>query len=938
MFRLWSIFSIPLYYLVAFTTHAQAPLVSQFGPHFYAIENLDRVGGDEYHGQGVLRGKTTSLGFAHDSVILAPNTRYREWILQPQTLQVAVAEFVTPASGQRFQLPQFVILPTTSPDQDQDGLHAQAEFILGTDGLRADSDGDGIRDGVEIQQGSNPLDGRPVVTGVIAAADTPGIAVDVSALNGLAAVADSAAGVAIFDVRGINPILAAQVDTPGTALRVAWSGTLVVVADGPGGLAIIETSDPSSAQLIRQVPVGNVTAVAAAGGLAYAGLQAGQVAVIDITTGTVLQRVNVGAPIHDLGIEGGALFVLLPGQLKSFFVAASRLEPMDDIVTSGFPPEGITGSKRLFVGGGVAYVTSYPGFDTINVSDPADMRSLGPAVDRGANSFKHIVANGSGLGLAAVGVNPRNDGTHDLYLYDLSNLADTTRLVTTFVTPDIARAVSVFNGLAYVADSAAGLQVVNYRAFDSQGQPPTISLAADFPLNPAQAEEGKLVRVTAAVTDDVQVRSVEFYINGVLAVADGNFPFEHRFITPQRTASSSSFTVRAVAFDTGGNRAETPLITVQLVPDATPPRLTGQSPDRGQIVGSTDTIAAFFNEPINPATLSPLTFVLTFAGSDAVFGNADDSIITGGTLEYRPALNGAFLHFPDPLPAGVYRPSVRPALADLAGNPLAGATSWEFLVLGSEDADLDGVPDNVEGLMGLDPNNPDSDGDGILDGDEDPDSDGVRTSWELAYGFDPRVRDTNGDGIDDGDEDPDNDRLTSRQEQTARTNPVRSDTDGDGWSDEAEVSGQGDPLDPNIGPRLFLVAGPTISALVTGPNAAEATRVGTVAAHPPLSVLVSGTGVIDSIQLGTVVARPPVGLLAPGSGPFDAISLATVVARPPVTVLGTGVGPLELLNSLGTLIAQPPVNVLVPGTGPASEVPFGLTLALPPVSVRINPE
>ena len=440
------------------------------------------------------------------------------------------------------------------------------------------------------------------------------------------------------------------------------------------------------------------------------------------------------------------------------------------------------------------------------------------------------------------------------------------------------------------------------------------------------------------MSDDVQVRNVEFYVNGTRVVVDGDFPFEHRFITPLRSATISSFTIQAVAFDTGGNRAETPVLTVQLVPDATPPRLVGQSPDRGQIVGSTDTIAAFFNEPIDPATLSGDTFVLTFAGPDDVLGNADDSIVSGGTLEYRSALNAAFLTFPSALAPGIYRPSVRPPIADLAGNPLPREFYWDFLVLGAADADLDGVPDNVEGLMGLNPNNPDSDGDGILDGDEDPDSDGLRTAWELAYGLDPRVNDTNGNGVADGAEDPDNDRLTNQQEQLARTNPARSDTDGDAWSDEAEVSGQGDPLDPNIGPRLFLAAAPPVMTLVTGPNAAEATQLGTVVARPPLRVLVSGVGVLDSVSPGTVFARPPVALLAPGTGPLDTISLGTVVSRPPVTVLSTGLGALELLNNLGTLIAQPPLNLLVPGSGPGSDVPLGVTLALPPVSVRINPE
>jgi hypothetical protein len=62
---------------------------------------------------------------------------------------------------------------------------------------------------------------------------------------------------------------------------------------------------------------------------------------------------------------------------------------------------------------------------------------------------------------------------------------------------------------------------------------------------------------------------------------------------------------------------------------------------------------------------------------------------------------------------------------------------------------------------GLDPRNPDSDGDGILDGDE-----------VNRYGTDPQSGDTDGDGLWDGNE------LF-----TAGTDPLLSDTDNDGVGD-----------------------------------------------------------------------------------------------------------------------------------------------------------
>ena len=134
----------------------------------------------------------------------------------------------------------------------------------------------------------------------------------------------------------------------------------------------------------------------------------------------------------------------------------------------------------------------------------------------------------------------------------------------------------------------------------------------------------------------------------------------------------------------------------------------------------------------------------------------------------------------------------------------------------------------------MDPFNPDTDGNGVLDGDEDPDHDGLPTRWELAFGYDALKADTDGNGILDGQEDPDGDGLNNLGEFAAGTDPRNPDTDGDGWNDEAEVTGGGDPLNP----------------LVT-PNHGFVTR-------PPVKVIAPGVGTTDGLPLNTFVAQPPV--------------------------------------------------------------------------------
>ena len=105
-----------------------------------------------------------------------------------------------------------------------------------------------------------------------------------------------------------------------------------------------------------------------------------------------------------------------------------------------------------------------------------------------------------------------------------------------------------------------------------------------------------------------------------------------------------------------------------------------------------------------------------------------------------------------------------------------------------EDADGDGLVNTKELEYGTDPNDPDTDNDGLSDGEE-----------VLTYGTSPVDHDTDSDGLSDGDEvrkygtsptdaDTDNDGLKDGEEVSSYgTDPATPDTDGDGLSDKEEV-------------------------------------------------------------------------------------------------------------------------------------------------------
>ncbi|MCA9492516.1 MAG: hypothetical protein KC621_21430, partial [Myxococcales bacterium] len=156
--------------------------------------------------------------------------------------------------------------------------------------------------------------------------------------------------------------------------------------------------------------------------------------------------------------------------------------------------------------------------------------------------------------------------------------------------------------------------------------------------------------------------------------------------------------------------------------------------------------------------------------------------------------------------------------------------------------------------LGTDPNDPDSDDDGLIDGreihetqtdpmDDDSDDDGLLDGDEVdTWSSDPNDEDTDGDTLLDGDEvtagtspildDTDGDGLTDDREPLYGTNPTLDDTDGDGLHD-------GDEIGLGTNPNLQDSDGDTLSdgdeVHVHGTN--------------PMSRDTDGDGIPDNIEL-----------------------------------------------------------------------------------------
>lgn len=820
---------------------------------YYAIEDLQ---------SGLVRrGRTEPRGII-TGLILRPDTTYRIRLLLGPTLRFHDQSFVSAGAGQPTYIPYGDNIPFPAMDADGDGIPADGEFVLGTRDDRADTDGDGVGDLIELNNHTDPLDGAPAANGVIASLNTPGLAQDIAALNQLMLVADGPAGLAVVDVTDpLRPKLLQQLDTPGDARGVAAEGTVAAVADGTGGLALVDLLNPGSPVLYAQVPLGGLTrAVALRGGVAYAGLQEGFVVAVDVNSGTELSRVLLpGQPrIEDLAVQGDHLYVWAAGTLHVRSIADGGLDPVVSV------PGGVVGSfserrMRLTLSPGRAYA-AYPSgvvvFDLANPAAPAVLQK-GTTTQIGWKQLVPVLPN---LALATDGTTAANNEPQDVSIYDLGPDGTALNFLGSFVTPGVSHALALNRGFAFLADGAAGLQVINFAPADTAGVPPTLSLTADFSLNPAQLESGQRGRITALAGDDVLVRQVEFFLNDVRVAADSAWPFELALTAPERTAAVTSFRLRVRATDTGGNATELPELTVAVLPDQTPPRILSMAPRADSVVDALNTVTAFFSEPLDFQSVTAARVRLFSAGPDLVFDNADDAPLAG-TVAYSATAFAATLTLPEPLPTGRYRFEVD-GLADLAGNVQAVPRAASFYV----------APGGADG---------------------DPDGDGLTNGEESAAGSSPFALDTDGDGwvdeveIHDG-RDPRNPASHPRT-LVYGLPPLQA-----LLSDPAEV------LPPVPGP---VVAGPPVGVFVVPPE--ELAAAGPFVARPQFEIFVASA--VEDAPAGPFVARPPVQLireldseLAP-QGPW--------IGLPPVSVLRL---PENEAAPAGPHLGRPPVEVLIP--------------------------
>ena len=183
------------------------------------------------------------------------------------------------------------------------------------------------------------------------------------------------------------------------------------------------------------------------------------------------------------------------------------------------------------------------------------------------------------------------------------------------------------------------------------------------------------------------------------------------------------------------------------------------------------------------------------------------------------------------------------------------------------DSDQDGLLDEDEYVLGTDPYNADTDGDGVIDSQDadsfnrsDSDQDGLVDADEVQLGTDPYNADTDGDGIIDSQDedsfrgvpsgDSDGDGVPDDLEVQLGTSPTNPDTDGDGFSDFDELVFVGsDPTNSDTnGDGILDSSDPTARQDIDGDGLSdgfERNYLGTDPANPDTD----GDGVTDFVEV-----------------------------------------------------------------------------------------
>ena len=227
--------------------------------------------------------------------------------------------------------------------------------------------------------------------------------------------------------------------------------------------------------------------------------------------------------------------------------------------------------------------------------------------------------------------------------------------------------------------------------------PPTVSITA--PSSGATYTTPASITITANASDsDGTVSKVEFYQGATKLGEDTGAPYSYTW----SAVGAGSYSLTAKATDNGGATSTSGAVSVTVNPVNQPASVTIDS-----FTVSPSTITTGLSATLSWTT-SNTTSVSIDQGIGGVAEDGTRSVTPGGTTTYT-----------------------------LTADGVNGPVTAQVPITVVPDTDGDGLPDSWETSWGLDPSDPDSDGDSIEDPDDDEDGDGFTNYAEYLAGSDP---------------------------------------------------------------------------------------------------------------------------------------------------------------------------------------------------------
>ncbi|TWI69732.1 hypothetical protein IP91_00805 [Pseudoduganella lurida] len=357
-----------------------------------------------------------------------------------------------------------------NPDSDGDGLRDGDEVNCArgfcTSPLLADTDGDGVRDGTEIATGSNPA--NPASVNFAAALRTvrvtPGsFTLIVNSLTGSASVQLTVTGTMIdgvdIDLTGTarqtgyasSNLASCNFGSPDGRVYASSAGTCEITVTNNGHSATVQgtVQDFAPGALSYVAIPGLANGVAVGGDFAYVAAGASGLQVValgaDRRTPAILASLDLNASANDITLAGNLAYLATTGGLKVVDIT----DPAAPRLLGTFAAVG--NAMGVKVRGTTAYVAANGGLTIVSVANPGAMIGAG-SISLGGTAWNLDLDPTRNLAAVAMGAG-------GLKLVDVSNLSAPV-LRGSAPTGD-ARGVALRGNTAIVADYASSMTSVD---------------------------------------------------------------------------------------------------------------------------------------------------------------------------------------------------------------------------------------------------------------------------------------------------------------------------------------------------------------------------------------------------------------------------------------------------------------------------------------------